>query len=367
MALLPLGDEAVVRLGASLPFGQAAALLAATTGLQVSKATFDRATLAAGRALVAAEEAATAHLGETLPASGAAAVAHQQISIDGAFVPVIGEADKRWAEVKTMAIGTVEQRDGGPKAVDLSYLSRLADHRRFAQAATLETHRRGTEKAQRVTAVADGADWIQDVLALQCPAATVVLDWSHASSYVNSAAQALFADPREAADWRSARLNELMHGDPEDVLVALCKGLQHALGGSELETAICRSLGYLTRRIDQIQYRQFRERGLPIGSGIVESANKFVVEARLKGAGMHWLAANVDPMLALRCTLCSGDRWSATWHVLARYRLRCAAEKARSTHEERHQPPPPPPRQPKRKRRNFRDFSLRGSPRRAKP
>jgi hypothetical protein len=48
----------------------------------------------------------------------------------------------------------------------------------------------------------------------------------------------------------------------------------------------------------------------------VESANKLVVEARLKGAGMHWQRTNVDPLLALRNILCS-DRWAQEWPQIA--------------------------------------------------
>ena len=40
--------------------------------------------------------------------------------------------------------------------------------------------------------------------------------------------------------------------------------------------------------------------------------HKLVVEARLKGAGMHWKRENVDPMLALRNIVCS-DRWAQEW------------------------------------------------------
>lgn len=54
------------------------------------------------------------------------------------------------------------------------------------------------------------------------------------------------------------------------------------------------------------------------GSGIVESANKLVVEARLNGAGMHWVEVNVDPMLALRCTI-SGTRWEKVWPQISRH------------------------------------------------
>jgi hypothetical protein len=47
-------------------------------------------------------------------------------------------------------------------------------------------------------------------------------------------------------------------------------------------------------------------------SGIVKSGNKLVVEARLKGSGMHWAEGNVNPMLALRNIICS-DRWKEDW------------------------------------------------------
>ncbi len=57
---------------------------------------------------------------------------------------------------------------------------------------------------------------------------------------------------------------------------------------------------YLQARLQQMTFATFLAQGLPIASDIVESANKLFNEARLKGAGMNWAAANVDPMLTLR-------------------------------------------------------------------
>ena len=60
---------------------------------------------------------------------------------------------------------------------------------------------------------------------------------------------------------------------------------------------------------------------------MVESANKLVVEARLKGAGMHWKRENVDPMLALRNIVCS-DRWDHEWpKIVLRLRQQAAQRK----------------------------------------
>src|SRR5579872_4968225 len=61
-----------------------------------------------------------------------------------------------------------------------------------------------------------------------------------------------------------------------------------------------------------MQYPTFQAAGWPIGSGSVESANKLVVEARLKGAGMRWDRQNVNPMLVLRNAVCNRE-WKQTW------------------------------------------------------
>jgi hypothetical protein len=52
---------------------------------------------------------------------------------------------------------------------------------------------------------------------------------------------------------------------------------------------------------------------------MVESANKLVVQARLKGSGRHWERKNVNPLLALRNGVWS-DRWSATWQMANHHR-----------------------------------------------
>lgn len=89
---------------------------------------------------------------------------------------------------------------------------------------------------------------------------------------------------------------------------------QDGLTPAAAETILGRH-SYLARREEQIQYATFARAGYCIGSGIVESANKHVVQARLKGAGMQWSLTNVNALLALRCAERSG-RWLSTWRTL---------------------------------------------------
>ncbi len=91
------------------------------------------------------------------------------------MVPLIGG---EWAEVKTLAIGTVELLpgdDGLPEAhtTDLTYFSRLADAEHFTRQAYVEAHRRGTETAKVVCAVQDGAEWLQGLVDVLPPDAVV--------------------------------------------------------------------------------------------------------------------------------------------------------------------------------------------------
>src|SRR5512137_2183619 len=75
-----------------------------------------------------------------------------------------------------------------------------------------------------------------------------------------------------------------------------------------------------------MQYPAFLAAGWPIGDGAVESGNKLVVEARLKGSGMHWARPHVDPMVALRNIACN-DRWEEAWPQITCELRRQAAQR----------------------------------------
>ena len=83
-----------------------------------------------------------------------------------------------------------------------------------------------------------------------------------------------------------------------------------------------------------MQYPTYLAAGWPIGSGSVESANKLVVEARLKGAGMHWERMHVNPMLVLRNAVCNG-RWSETWQGVQTQQQAARAQHRQQQREQR--------------------------------
>jgi hypothetical protein len=348
--LSPWLVEAVVRLGTWMPFERVPEALAFFTGVAVSGETVRRLTEAAGQALVAVEEAEVAQLEAELPLAPTGPPV-QQLSVDGAMVPLVGG---QWAEVKLLALGTVtagadpNQTSG---TTDLSYFARLTDAETFGRLATIETHRRGTETAGQVAAVLDGAVWQQGFVDLHRADATRILDFPHAAAHLSAAAAAtLGKDTPATRVWLDRWLHELKHGDAADVLEALCLlPTTQATDPVAAEAARTGAVEYLTARWEQLQYPDFLARGLPIGSGCVEGGHKLVMQARLKGSGMHWAPANVNPLLALRCAACS-DRWTARWGVLTdRWRTTTSIRRL-LRFAVRHAPPPPPP-QPTRPKR----------------
>jgi len=335
--LTPNLAEDMVLLGSWMPFAAAAKLIKHFRKVVVSEATVRRATEKSGETYVEIQTAQVERLEKEMP-EAAQGPDLQQLSVDGAMVPLL---HKEWAEVKTLAIGTIggPVLEGGEWAVhakEMSYFSRLSEHQSFARLATVETHRRGTERAGKVCAVVDGAEWLQKFIDLHRPDAVRILDWCHAAEYLAKAGQAALGTGTAAAsEWLGVQLHQLKHGDPGQVLSSLRELIEEleATGRADTEAfqTLKGSLQYLEKRQEQIRYAEFQAMGYPIGSGAVESANKLVVEARLKGSGMHWAREHVNPMVALRTMICSG-RWEEAWPQITRRRReqtrKCAAARA---------------------------------------
>lgn len=318
--LTPQLQQSVVRLGTWMPFAQAAEALAFFTGAQASEPTVRRVTERSGAAYVAVQTAAVETIEQTLPPAPVGPPV-QLLSVDGAMVPLV---HKEWAEVKTLALGTVgapvlEQGEWVVHTGELTYFSRLADAERFGRLALVETHRRGTETAHTVCAVSDGAAWIQGFVDLHRPDAVRILDFPHALGYVAQAGRAVYGEGTPAFTlWFATQRQTLKQGDPAAVLRALRRlvSLAQRQRATTAVATVQESVAYLEKRRAMWAYARFQAQGYPLGSGSVESANKVVVESRLKGAGMHWARPHVNPLVALRTIACS-NRWAEAWPQIA--------------------------------------------------
>jgi hypothetical protein len=174
-------------------------------------------------------------------------------------------------------------------------------------------HRLGAARAKVVTFAADGAPWIWarlDWVIAQVkldPARVVeVLDWCHGVHHLSLALAALDL----AADRRGelySRLRGLLKSGKSRVVVAELEAL--AAGRSE-DSAVWREIRYLRKHGEagRLRYDCFRCRGVPRGSGAIESTIRRVINLRLKGNSIYWTQENAEAVFQLRAAVVSG-RW----------------------------------------------------------
>ena len=325
--------EDITRFATWMPFGQAVKETGHFLHITLSEATVRRQSEAVGAAYVAIQSAEVERLECGKNAEVVVGVLQQFMSVDGAFVPLVGG---QWAEVKTLAIGTVQapREIKGERVIqtnELSYFSRLAEATTFQRLALVETQRRGLTVSAAVAAVTDGAEWCQGFIDFHRSDAQRILDFPHAAEYVATIGQTAFAaDTAGQKQWLTEQLHQLKHEGPAPVLAAAQKLAKEHPAQVELAKA----LTYLLKREAQLDYPAFQAAGWPIADGAVESANKLVVENRLKGSGMHWAPVHVDPMLALRNIACN-DRWAEAWPLIHRQHRQQSAQQSTIRRQQR--------------------------------
>jgi hypothetical protein len=172
----------------------------------------------------------------------------------------------------------------------------------------LEAVRQGIPQAPRVVWLSDGAKGLWGLFDTWfAPYAQGVLDFYHAAQQLWRGVQVwLDGRTRRAKSWFTQARHRLRHGQAPEVL----KDLQAALTLPDLpdstRDALTRVYGYLDRHRDHIDYARLKDLGLPIGSGLVESACKGLIQQRFKGVGMRWAEESFTHLLLLRLAWVNG-------------------------------------------------------------
>lgn len=313
----PQVQEAITRLGSRLSFGEAKEELELMWGIEISKGGVRAITLRHGKSANDIIEEEVKRIETEAPQP---TVKPQQVvvSADGAMVLL---TNGEWREVKTMAVGEFDTmwqaktKKMITKTKNISYFSRLENADDFSRSALYEWQRRGVEQAEKVVAVNDGAVWIQSFLDYLCPQATRVIDFAHAQSYLATIGKAIHGQQTvQFQQWYAHMSHQLAHKPPQRTLSDL-EFLQKQHANHPLSETLEHALAYLQRRREMIDYAHFTQAHLPIGSGMVESGQKVVVQRRFKQAGMRWAQSSLNPMLALRTTVCNKS-WSDNWQAI---------------------------------------------------
>lgn len=157
----------------------------------------------------------------------------------------------------------------------------------------------------RIHAVGDGAPWLAQQAAERFgPSGRYLLDLYHVCDYLAA------VWPGDKATVHAQR-DALKAGRIAAVLGALRQRLEPPEAPDEDAPARC-ALRYLENRLDQLDYPAALRANLPVGSGLIESAHRHLLQARLKLAGAWWSHPNAHAMTQLR--VCRANRqWDTYW------------------------------------------------------
>jgi hypothetical protein len=169
------------------------------------------------------------------------------------------------------------------------------------------------EDQVRLCGVADGAPWIWNQVQTCFPQAQQVFDSYHCAQHGHALAGEPYGQSLRALAWYEATMTRLFCGAVGRVIGGLRRMEAASTAAAK---AIARLIGYLQAHRCRINYGAQRSGGYPLGSGGIESANRFICHGRLKRSGAWWYEVNSTQMLALRCA-----KYNGTFaRVFARYR-----------------------------------------------
>jgi len=309
-------QRAITDFAADDPFARVQSKLREHYGFEIGESTIQRIALGHGQAIFE-----SGHPSLEFPKAPGR---HKQIvaQIDGGMIPVVtpdpdvDRKDKRkgktlsWKEAKISlahAKGSRTPVYGGGMGGGVE----AAGQRLFACAV-----RAGFGAASRVHAVGDGAPWIvgqiDDLFGEQ---GSYLIDFYHVCEYLSAAVKTIAPDAATAKAWMEAQKDALKTGRVAAVLSALAPH-REVLDVSDDQAPVRVCHRYLGARVDQLKYREALAEGLPIGSGEIESAHRYVAQKRLKLPGAWWLVEHAEYMLALRINRLNGD-WDTYWAALA--------------------------------------------------
>ena len=221
----------------------------------------------------------------------------------------------RWEEAK---VGLVQKPDETGRLYAVRPSAGLEDS--FDDLFALACLKGWTEQTQ-VRGLADGARYIRQRMeeAFDVGDFRFILDRPHCKEHLSSAGEALQAEGELAEgvsvqEWAGKALSRLEVGNVDEVIQALRNAWERSGPDKESRNDTLRlEAGYFEHNSDAVLYADYRARGWSTASSEVESAQRHVVQVRLKISGAWWDPAHVDDVLALRVLKANEGWWDEYW------------------------------------------------------
>lgn len=242
---------------------------------------------------------------------------------DGAMAPILGEGTIEYRENKLGLVYTDrdivhKKTKSGEKRIDIKnkrFVSSIGQgvepFKKMFYACAVEN---GYRKAKNAVFLSDGAIWLKNMKDEYFPDAIHILDWYHAVDHLWGAAKKLFGEDNHDAciEWISPKKELLWNGKIDTVIQQLTR---EGMKSKNKQAVYFELRGYYVSNKESMRYDQYRKEGHFIGSGAIESANKYILADRLKRTGMRWTLQHANAVIWLRCKYFE-TQWDQFWDYM---------------------------------------------------
>lgn len=198
----------------------------------------------------------------------------------------------------------IKRSDGNHIIIKKEYVSFFGSVDEFKKLVFAAAARAGYGKIRETVVLGDGASWIWNMCKEIFPDATQILDFYHMSENTHKYAKLIYPeDEVNRKIWANKVLDGLKSGEIEGVLKQV-----EEKKVNKVPDGVVNLYTYISNNRERINYKYHRENGYYIGSGGIESANKMVIQQRMKQSGMRWSIQGGQYIAALR-TKHESDLW----------------------------------------------------------
>jgi len=179
--------------------------------------------------------------------------------------------------------------------------------------AVQEAVRRDPHKLRPWAALVDGAEQqlknLRTCLKKYGVSHTVlILDFIHVLEYLWSAAHCFCPEGSEDAEkWVMERALQILKGKASGVAAGIRRSATKRGLSAQKRAAADKCADYLLKYKDMLHYHEYLEQGLPIATGVIEGACRYLIKDRMDVTGARWTLKGAEAVLKLRSVVKSGD------------------------------------------------------------
>jgi len=225
------------------------------------------------------------------------------------------ENGSTWKEMKLGLIfcdkDVIRRGDENHTITKKEYVSYFGSVSEFKKIVFAAASRAGYGKIKEIVMIGDGAQWIWNMCEELFPDAVQILDYYYLSENTHEYARFLYPEDEVGRrKWVKQVLDAVTEGKVDEAVKQV-----EARKVEKLPEKVVNLYTYITNNRDRIDYKSLKDNGYYIGSGAIESANKMVIQQRMKQSGMRWSINGGQYIAALR-TKHESSKWDDVVKVI---------------------------------------------------